>query len=536
MIIIVLLVLALTQSSVSYHIFNDKTIKLMDCDAELFGPLLGGAGGSPENQKRKDVLRDCPDVLYDLRFCETNDHLSEDLNIIDFYIDQYNKYGYLPREPYESVPGGEYVTAMDAPLLAVCCQLAFERTNDKKYKNDVTSLIKYFSETPDKHGFMLKESNNSWWPLEYSWENVDQESAWYVYNGSLFGTVAMELLYKATNNRTLGLMLDKVLTSYKSHASEFYYLDNNWTWYSLNFTDGHKIINRSEKMFIEIKALKALYELTNQKFFEQEYKNRIEIWDKLYPVYGIRRENKCYIVFLRAGAPHPYYVDIYPTKLCIYDKEGNEIDTIEEMNRDVSGAYIYEEVPPDASSYKIYGNLSRDFYTLLGSGDITFTEEPNNCKALEYTCDIDGDSQSFCKRKLTLNQDLNEAGSALVVYNLNKPVASDKNGYYLLTINNPSNSEYGIELFLVDKEGNEIYRYYPKIRKGSNTILFNYLGFVGLDQAKFSSVDSIQIHIDDTEQVSTISELEIGDMMYCDNGIGVVDQLRQHSYKDFWTY
>lgn len=42
MIIIVLLVLALTQCSVSYHIFNDKTIKLMDCDAELFGPLLGG--------------------------------------------------------------------------------------------------------------------------------------------------------------------------------------------------------------------------------------------------------------------------------------------------------------------------------------------------------------------------------------------------------------------------------------------------------------------------------------------------------------
>jgi len=510
-----------------------ETILLLDVDIDVYDVLLNGAQGSIENAQRQDVLRDCPSVLHMLRF-GTEEITSDTLGIIDCYMNQYYEYGYLPREPYDSVPGGDYVTAMDAPLLAVCCELAYERIGDEKYKQFLNDLIPYLVADTKESGFILKENDDCWWPLEYAWNDITTEDAWYVYNGSLYGLVCIELIAKCTGDERLIELSDKALNSYKEHADEFYYSDENWCWYSLNYTDGNPIIDRSEKLFIEIRALKALYILTGEEFYNNEYEKRIDIWNDIYPVYLYENDNSFDVIFLCAGAPHPYYIDIYPTILEIYDSENNLIKTIEAPERSAEYAFIREDITEEAKYYKLYAKINDIKNTLITEGELVYTDH-TDLKEPEYQYSFWGDCANFDETTISLNKDISELEKAIIEFDFDEVYSNDSESYFIFDITNESQCEYAIQVMMTDENENTMYRYLQTIKPGNNSLIFNYLGFRYTDTC-VENVSKIRIDFITSGMETTEGEITLNKFYFCDSTYQVVEYLDDKKYTDFWYY
>lgn len=115
-----------------------ELLQLSDMSIEIYDGLFDKRREGNPNDLQNDALRVCPGLIYKLRFEETVS--IEELKVIDEFMNQFYQYGYLPRKPHEGIPTDthEYVTAMDAPLLGISCQLAYERTGNKKYKEDLS--------------------------------------------------------------------------------------------------------------------------------------------------------------------------------------------------------------------------------------------------------------------------------------------------------------------------------------------------------------------------------------------------------------
>ena len=189
---------------------GQKTKQLLDYDVEVYSVLLGGTSGN--NTEAQDALRLCPSILTTLRFGEPSEWTEELCAPMDRLMDQFYDCGYLPREPLSSVPGsGDYVTSMDAPLLAVTAELAYERGLGDRYHQYMEDLIPYIVSGTAEGGFVLKYSDEAWWPLEYAWKSVTEESAWFVSNGSFHGMVGIELLKAITKDPRLEELSEKAL-------------------------------------------------------------------------------------------------------------------------------------------------------------------------------------------------------------------------------------------------------------------------------------------------------------------------------------
>ena len=514
------------------HDYLKKTDKLMDFGIDVYDVLIGGAQGNIENSLRKDALRDCPSVIRKLRFEDSNDYKNE-LETIEYYMKQYYKYGYLPREPYSPVPNGKYVTSMDAPLLGVCCQLAYERTEDIRYKKYLNDLIPYFVKDTKNNGFVLKENENSWWPLEYAWKNVSSEDAWYVYNGSLFGMVCIELLKKATGNPLLYELSANAYNSYLNHSKQFLYKDGNWCYYALNSVTRNPIINRSEKLFIEMRALKALYILTNRDLYYNQYLIRESLFKKLYPVYMFLCGDKYNISFLRAGAPHPYYVDIYRTKLEIFDREYRLIKSFYANDRNAAFSYIYGEIAPNAKYYKLYAGINPIKESLITEGEISKVNF-SNYEHLNYSSSFWGDCLSFDGKIININSEYSEKLKAILELELNKNYTNNPEGYFIFEIDNRSMNTYPVQIVVTDSHGNTSQRYLPPLVPGNNSLIFNYLG-IPQSNPEFKNIKHIRIDIITNKMKNNIGILNLKSSIYCDKTFKVINYLQQKLYKNFWN-
>lgn len=175
---LVLISLCIIVISFSYKIIPCETVstdkekertsaisKLIEYDVDIFDVLLNTAAqGVTYNDK--DALRLCPSIIYKLRYGNASDWTNELYAPIDFLMSQFYEHGYLPRAPYDGLEN--YVTSMDAPLLAVTARLADERSGDERFQKYMLDLIPYIVSDTSKNGFVLKISDSEWWPLEYA--------------------------------------------------------------------------------------------------------------------------------------------------------------------------------------------------------------------------------------------------------------------------------------------------------------------------------------------------------------------------------
>ena len=261
--------------------------KLTEYDMAAFDVLLGGAEGN--NTEAQDALRLCPSIITTLRYGQEQEWTEELLQPIHDLMAYFEANGRLPRAPYDEEIT-EYATSMDAPLLGVAAQLAYERTGEEQYATYVQELIPYIVSSTEEGGFLLKLDDEHWWPLEYGWRGVTEETAWFVLNGSLYGTVCVKMLANATGDERLIEFVEKATNAYRTYLDYFYYPDGNWCWYSLNYKDGAPIINRPEKLYIELRALKSLYRMTGEQLFLEHYQRRVELLAEVLPCTIIKGE------------------------------------------------------------------------------------------------------------------------------------------------------------------------------------------------------------------------------------------------------
>lgn len=514
---------------------GQKPASLLDYNADVYSVLLGGAAGN--NTEALDALRLCPGILTALRFGEPSEWTEELCAPVDRLMEQFYEYGYLPREPLSTVPdSGNYVTSMDAPLLAVTAELAYERGLGEQYRQYMEDLIPYIVSGTDEGGFVLKYSDEAWWPLEYAWKSVTEEDAWFVSNGSFHGMVGIELLKAITKDPRLEELSEKALNAYREKADGFQYPDGSWCYYSLNYVDGKKIINRNEKLLIETRALKALYLLTEEPFYREELEWRSALLARNLPVYIVEEEDGTHTaMLLRACAPHPYIVDIYRSTLELLDSEGNTVTVLEANTRTVENSYIIGKVPDGIVSYRLYGAVDPIEKTLLVEQPVTHIRRAElAADPVSGTWTCGGDGVSIENGLLSIDAEASEKLKAFTYFTPGEPVEYGPEVYWVVELDNPTEETFTMTSVLYDQNGTTMDRYLLPCGPGKSLQVISYTGFKDhewpLDKAQILSLAFV------TNQMETPqAQVQIGNVYVFRKTADVVNYLSQYEFTDYWT-
>ena len=510
---------------------------LLDYSTEYFGNPSGGIG---KNTEVKDALRSCPAIIEVLRRSDPSAWTEELLAPIHILMDLFYEYGYLPREPAETI--GDYVTSMDAPLLAVSAELAYERGLGEEYRQYMEDLIPYIVSSTKENGFVLKYSKTEWWPLEYAWTTVTEKDAHFVLNGSLYGMVYIEMLKNLTGDPRLAELSEKTLNGYKAKADSFFYPDGTWCYYSLLNVDGKKTINWIPKLAIEVDTLRALYLLTEEPFYNEQLEIRLQLMANILPVYIVKDGDTNTAMLLRACAPHPYEVDIYSSFLEFLDADGNVVTFAEAKNRLVENAYILTEVPESVASYRLYRIYSSGHpdhgepadIRLWAKGPVKYIE-----KSELVTTPTPGDwsfaydSVSLENGKLLLNPDAAERQYGTITYKLDEGQPYTTESYWVMEIDNPTEKTMAMRSDLYDENGTVITRTLASCKPGKNVLVYSPLGYKDHDWPldKVAAVSVIII----TNGLEEPIELGLGDIYYFHRTADVVNYLSQYEFSDFWV-
>lgn len=505
-------------------------------DISVLNPIIGGAEGN--NLDAIDALRTCPTLIRKLRYGDKNEW-DACYQEIDRLMDQFYTYGYLPREPYPGL--GDYVTSMDAPLLAVTAEFAYERSNDVRFRQYIEDILPYLTASTQENGYVLKINNEEWWPLEYAWTSVTEEDAWFVLNGSLFGMVGIEMLYQLTGSPDLKELSEKAFTAYQERAELFFYPDQNWSYYSLNYLDGQPIINRYEKLLIEITSFDSLYQFTGKDFYREQAQLRRDLITKMIPIYLVDDGTSCTAYALRAAAPHPYEVDIYETYAEFLNEHGDIVATAEVTSRQVDGAVLVAEVPADAVSYRLYSKINLISPFLLTEGTLKKIPQKELDAQLAAAVDqgswiFSGDCNSFEDQTVTFAPAQSEEPKAILLYTFEEPMifSNSAETYFAVEIENLTNETYPVSMALIASDGANIGRTGVLCYPGKNLMLYHYTGFKGIN-SKISSAEKWQIQLVTNQMSTDTGKVKIGNVYIFSNTAQCVEYLRDHSYRDYWV-
>ena len=507
---------------------------LLDYSTEYFGHLSDYRDEYPGVE---DALRLCLPVLQTLLWSDSSEWTVELLAPIDMLMDQFYEYGYLPREPYG--PIGDYVTAMDAPLLAVTAELAYERGLGEMYRQYMEDLIPYIVSGTEEGGFVLKYGKTKWWPLEDAWATVTEEDAYFILNGSLFGMVYIEMLKNLTGDPLLVELSEKTLNAYREKADGFIYPDGTWCYYSLNSSDGTRTINQIKKSGIEIDALRSLYLLTEEPFYNEQLEIRIQLMANLLPVYIVRDGGTNTAMFLRACAPHPYLANPFSFNLVEFlDAGGNVVASADVETVEVSDAYTMMEVPDGVTSYRLYryGGIYQGEPVnkrLWAEAPVKYIEKSELVTAPapgDWGCSHD--SVSLEGGKLLLNPGASESPYGRATYYLNEGQPYTTESYWLVEINNPTEESLPMRAILYDVNGTALTRTLLSCEPGKNILLYSPLGFKDHDWPLDGASELSLVIV--TDGLDGPVELELGDFYYFHKTADVVNYLSQYKYLDFW--
>lgn len=508
--------------------------QICDYDAEVLSVLLGGAAGS--NTEAQDALRLCPGILTTLRFGEPSEWTEELCAPMGRLMEQFYAHGYLPREPLSSIPGsGDYVTSMDAPLLAVTAELAYERGLGDRYHQYMEDLIPYIVSGTSQNGFVLKYSDTEWWPLEYAWQNVTEEDAHFVINGSLHGMVGIELLKEITKDPRLTELSEKALNAYKDKADEFYYPDGSWCYYSLN-SAGEKIINQNEKLLIETRALKALYLLTEEPFYQEELERRAALLARNLPVYIVEEEDGTHTaMLLRACAPHPYMVDIYRSTLELLDSGGNVVTVLEADSRMVENSYIAGKVPDGIAFYRLYGAADPIEKTLLVEQPVTHIRRSDmTTSPVSGAWACGGDGVSIENGLLSIDAEASEKLKAFTYFTPDEPVEYGSEVYWVVELDNPTEETFGMTSVLYDQNGTTMERTLLPCKPGKSLQVIHYTGYKD-HEWPLDKVQTLSLHFITNRMETPQAQIQIGNVYVFRKTADLVNYLSQYEFTDYWT-
>lgn len=442
--------------------------------------------------------------LYDYHYHQDNDKLNGALDIMSNLKNTFQTYGYFPRPQYEQFEYG-WVSSMDAPVVALAAQMAYEITGNEEWYNFRNELLVYCKKSTKEHGFILHEKDGNIWPMEYAECKTTEKDAKYVYNGSLFGVQALEMLASVCGDVELCDILDKFIVNYEKKSKEFIYNNREWLYYSLN----PKIINPEPKVVIELHALESLSMIVpNCNFYLDELTIRRKLLGGLYKVYRSGEEG----YFWRAAGPHSYMINIYPTLLEFCNDKGDVLYSRYMPGRELEDSWMVFPLQEDVKSVNVYAaplkpNSDEYLYkTLLCKSDVEEVNPDSMYDVLPYSS--------------------TQQGNSIILKLSNKINFKEHFCRFALEIENDTNNEYNTRLIFNDG----MHRYYTPIKPGKNLILINTLGIREVDASEKKYIDSIELRLFGKDKDVDIDNIVIKNVLFFHNSYEVYKYQTSHEY------
>lgn len=450
-------------------------------------------------------------------------------NIVQCLADTFDRYGYFPRPAYQQFEYG-WVSSMDAPVIAVLAQMMYEKTGETQYQEFVQRLSDYMLTDVSQHGYVAKIKGNKWL-FEYADANTTLKTGEFVLNGSLLGTLGTAMIASTTGNAKLWALVESQTALYEKMMPQYWYEDGSWCYYMLN----PKRVNPPHYVLFEIRLFQALAEVTGKDFYQQEGQRRIDLLKDYYKLY-VYEENgdRCYS-FLRSGAPHYYYTDIYNTELIFLDEQGRELARDRAEGREAGDAWMHGSYPEGTTrvEWHVVPNVSWS----VDMGDLSIeylTPEQQNCPAplpCSYSASADG---SMAGTTLTIRPDLSEETRCNLMGKLSSAGRASPNQIYALELENLSEETFSTNIVLYDTARNVISRYLVTLIPGKNLLVFALPGFAEQGLTPLKNLASFNLRIYTMDMETEQAEIHVGNLYPFDNPVQFWTQHTTGEYKINW--
>ena len=426
--------------------------------------------------------------------------------IIQCCMSTFHEHGNFPRPKYKDLEYG-WASSMDAPVIAMAAEMIYELTGEEEYKNYCLELLPYLIKSTDDGGYNL---NSNSWPLEYAWVGVNQDSAWYVLNGSLVGYIATKAISNIYPSAGLSEYIARVERTYADMLEQFHKADS-WSYYMLN----PKGVIPIHYMIFEEKLFNAAKYLSNNQTFEREYEYRAKCLERVLKVDFFENGDRYDWFILRATAPHYYQIDTYSTKIEFLDSAGNVIfskEAVESGSMQMRKDVFYKEMfcagsigeLPD--KYRVYANKDGMSFLLFESD--ASVSHSNDKSSINYSLDVARDatlSGDSNPNEITLVKSKDSKDEGDVVFQLTDLAPSeDVANWYGIEVYNPNANSINIGLILYDSEYNGVGRYYMPLVPGYNLVVFDCKGFENSEHLKDLSEIWLRVYDDDIEDGSVL--------------------------------
>ncbi len=277
-----------------------------------------------------------------------------------------------------------------------------------------------------------------------------------------------------------------------------------------------------------------LYDKKNIKFLQSELQKRKSILKKHY---DLEKYSDGTILFSAIGAPHPYWIDVYPTQLNIYYKNGHhkirEIIPKDFKQKISKRAFIFidKNESKDIDRIEInqkYNNRNNKLFTTKVDRLMPIDVNTTTLKAIpaskSYFYDLYMENNSTYMK---LHKD--KTSKALIKYILNTPVDLWEKKYFLVFINNTV-ALSSLKIVLIDTKGKTSERYYLPQDTGNNLILLSALGFK--NQNIDHKIKEIRFYLYSKKNHTKKTMVDFSEIMYIDSNWQLYDLLKQNDEND----
>lgn len=448
--------------------------------------------------------------------------------VLDSLMGTFQRNGCFPRPPYQDFEYG-WVSSMDAPVIAVLAQLMYEETNDTKYKDFVTQLSDYMTKNVSEHGY-IAQIHGQPWLFEYADTNTTAETGEFVLNGSLLGTLCTAMVARVTGNSELWALVEKQTALYEEMMPQYWYAEDAWCYYMLQ----PKKVDPPHYIIFEIRLFNALAEATGIDFYGQEAQRRIDLLKNNYRLNVFEQDGIKHYLFLRGGAPHYYYTDIYDTELVFLDAQDNILQCDRMGDRTIetscmTGLYPEEtarvewHIVPQVAWFVDMGDLNIDFL----SNSQTQIPEP---LSLTYTASADGYME---ENRLQIHADRSEESRCNLTGTLVSTQTATPNAVYALELDNRSDETFTANIVVYNTDGYGVDRYLPQLLPGKNLVVFSLPGFVDYGSGTLQNISAFNLRLY-TSANTKDSEITVGKFYQFENTFQLQRMIAGSDYAINW--
>lgn len=390
----------------------------------------------------------------------------------------------------------EWWSGMANSVIALACLESYYLFNDTTYYIEYEKALYGTINHIKDNGSTLKLDNDSEWIMEYATKNTSLDNGYFVLNGNLFALLAIDQMRKIEKTKELEEFYNSGVSAFNSLKHRFYFKDTTWTNYMLNPIT----IESVHYAVYDILLLQSLYISTPQNIFQEEMKKRQVILKNHFPIYITQENDSINYHFSYIGAPHPYWIDLYPVTLN-YFKNGilcksKELVKPKDFSIPISQrAFNLDSFSHPVDSIEVYvhyGDYRLKLYSYHSYeleriekrviSDIGFTTS-----TLRSTRKKENNLFEIVRDSL-----LNTRGTIRILPE--KKVSLDP--LTLIGINISNKVEINnILITLIDSSNNSVTRYYIPMNKENNLIVLNRIGFKNAEKFNYTAIKEIRLDL-----------------------------------------